>query len=36
MNKEKSISLHTDVPAGLSRTTYDSVTAIILDLQSIS
>lgn len=28
--------LHTDIPAGLSKTTYDSATAMILDLQSIS
>ena len=28
--------LHTDVPAGLSKTTKDSATAIILDFQSIS
>lgn len=38
-NKENEIlidELHTDVPAGLSKTTWDSVTAMILEFQSMS
>lgn len=34
--KNASISIHTEVAAGLSRTTYEAVTAIILDFQSTS